>query len=168
MIEQHIPSSIFKVISGTPMWVWFILGYLIFIGIRATRARVVYIPKLFIVPLVLFGLKYKMLIVVSLSVGLGYFICLFLSSFLGYKHSAMQKIEIIKESMSVKLPPNYWILVVLMAFFAMKYIFGYISIISPEYYHDVQIFELGISGLFSGYFLGKAIYYLMKFRMERI
>lgn len=167
MSEQHLLSQLLKIISGTPTWVWFVFGYLIFIGIRATRARIVYIPKLFIIPLVLSGLKYKVFIAGNISIWLGYFICLALTSFTSYKYTAMQKIKIISPRMSVQLPGTYWTLTVLMAFFVVKYFFGYISATSPTYYNDIKIFELSISGIFSGYFLGKAICYLMKFKMEQ-
>ena len=167
MSEQDLLPQLLKIISGTPTWVWFVFGYLIFIGIRATRTRIVYIPKLFIIPLVLSGLKYKVFMASNISVWLGYFLCLALASFVSYKYSAMQKIKIIYLRMSVQLPGSYWTLIVLMAFFVVKYFFGYISATNPTYYNDIKIFELSISGIFSGYFLGKAICYLMKFKMEQ-
>ena len=76
----------------------------------------------------------------------------------------MQKIEIIKESMSVKLPGTYWTLMLLIAFFIVKYVFGYIGATKPMIYYEVQIFEICVNGLFSGYFLGKAISYLNFYR----
>ena len=167
MSEQHLLPQLLKIISGTPTWVWFVFGYLIFIGLRATRTRIVYIPKLFIIPFVLSGLKYKVFMSSNISVWLGYFLCLALASFVSYKYSAMQKIKIIAPQMSVQLPGTYWTLIVLMAFFVVKYFFGYISATNPTYYNDIKIFELSISGIFSGYFLGKAICYLMKFKMEQ-
>jgi len=121
MIDQHLLPQLLKIISGTHVWVWFVFGYLIFIGIRATRTRIVYIPKLFIIPLVLSGLKYKVFMASNISIWLGYFLCLALASFVSYKYSAMKKIKIITERMSVQLPGSYWTLMVLMAFFVVKY-----------------------------------------------
>lgn len=164
MSEQHLLSQLLKIISGTPTWVWFVFGYLIFIGIRATRTRIVYIPKLFIIPLVLSGLKYKIFMANNISVWIGYFICLALTSFASYKYTAMQKIKIIASRISAQLPGTYWTLMVLMAFFVVKYFFGYISATNPTYYNDIKIFELSISGIFSGYFLGKAICYLSSYK----
>ncbi|MFK8040676.1 MAG: hypothetical protein AB8B67_05050 [Rickettsiaceae bacterium] len=123
--------------------------YLVFIGIRATGTRIIYIPKFFIIPLVLSGLKYKLFLTGNISVWLGYFICLVVASFASYKYSAMQKIKIITERMSVQLPGTYCTLIVLMAFFVVKYFFGYIGATNPTYYNDIKIFELSISGIFS-------------------
>ena len=168
MTDQNLLFSIVKIIYSTPSWVWIVLGYLIFIGIRATKPRLVYIPKLFIIPVVLSGLKYKIFMDGTLFVWMGYFICLFLSSFLSFKYSSTQKIKIIKGSMYLKLPGTYWTLVVLMSFFTMKYIFGYISAIQTALYQELQVFEVSMSGLFSGYFLGKAINYLTLLKKESI
>ena len=165
---QSSLSSIFKIISDTPIWVWCILGYLIFTGIRAIKPRVVYIPKIFVIPLVFSALNYKVFVASSILVWLGYFMCLFLLSFLSYKYCAIKKIEIIKESASVKLPGTYWTLVILVTFFIVKYVFGYISATNPRYYHNIQFLELGIGAVLSGYFLGRGIRYLMKLKMSSI
>ena len=70
--------------------------------------------------------------------------------------------------MYLKLPGTYWTLVVLMSFFTMKYIFGYISATQTALYQELQVFEVSMSGLFSGYFLGKAINYLTLLKKESI
>lgn len=76
--DQNLLLSIVKVISSAPPWVWVVLRYLIFIGISAIKPRSVYIPNLFIIPVILSGLKYKIFMDGTLSVWIGYFICLFL------------------------------------------------------------------------------------------
>src|SRR6056300_374376 len=101
MINQHLLPQLLIIISGTPTWVWFVFGYLIFIGIRATSTRIVYIPKLFIIPLVLSGLKYKVFMTSNISIWLGYFICLAFSSFVSYRYTVMQEIKILATRMSV-------------------------------------------------------------------
>lgn len=70
--------------------------------------------------------------------------------------------------MYLKLPGTYWTLIVLMSFFVVKYIFGYINAIQTDIYQELQVFEVSISGLFSGYFLGKAINYLTLLKKESI
>ena len=167
MNEQYLLSGLSTMISSAPIWVWFLLAWLIFIGIRATRTRMIYIPKLFIAPLVLSGLKYKVFIESDISVWQAYFICLALTSFVSYRYSAMEKIKVIVPSMSAQVPGTYWTLIMLMAFFMVKYSFGYISATNPTYYDDIKIFELSMSGMVSGYFLGKAICYLVQFKIEQ-
>lgn len=168
MTQSSELLSIFKIISGTPTWVWVILVYLIILGIKSFKTRVVYIPKLFIIPIALSAMKYKLFIAGGFIVWFGYCLCLLLASYLSFRSCNMQKVTIIKETISVELPGTYWSLIIFISFFVIKYIFGYIAATNQALYNDIQIFELYISGLFSGYFLGKAISYLIKFRMEQI
>ena len=77
----------------------------------------------------------------------------------------MQKIKIIKGSMYLKLPGTYWTLIVLI-FFLLWNIFGYISATQTALYQDLQVFEVSMSGLFSGYFFGKTINYLTLLKKE--
>lgn len=50
------------IIKGTPLYVWAILCYLLFVGIKSIKTRVIYLPKLFIIPLILLAIKYKTLL----------------------------------------------------------------------------------------------------------
>ena len=159
-------SSVLKIIIGTPIWVWCVLAYLFFVGFAATKTRVVYIPKFFIIPFVLFILKYKIFMASSYLELLSYFAFLFLSSFISYKVHYPKDIFIIKEKFSVKVSGSYNTLIVLLAFFSVKYIFGYIKATNFEYYQDIQIFELIIGALLTGYFLGKSICYLVKYNCK--
>ena len=49
----ELTQFIAKTILGTPWWAWSVLLYLLFIGTKALQTRVVYLPKLFIIPVVL-------------------------------------------------------------------------------------------------------------------
>ena len=44
-------------ITGTPIWVWGILAYIVFVGIKATQQQSVFVPRLFIVPTLLIYLR---------------------------------------------------------------------------------------------------------------
>jgi hypothetical protein len=161
-----VNESILKMIFGTPIWVWVIFVYLLLVGIRAIKSRIVYIPKLFAIPLILTGLKYKIFLSGSLSVWITYLICLFFFSFLSFKLSSVKKIEIIEERMSVKLHGTYWTIIILMVIFIVKYIFGYIGATQLIFSRELELYEVGINGLFSGYFLGLAIKYLVLFKKK--
>jgi hypothetical protein len=160
MAKQNLLSIIIEIISGTPIWVWFVFGYILFVGIKAMRPGLVYIPKLFIISAVFPALKYKTFLLGGVFIWMSYFICLFLSSFLSFKFSSKQKVKIVKESMSVKLPGTYLTLVVLVLFFILEYFFGYINVAQHDLYKKLQVFEVVICGIFSGYFFGKAVNYL--------
>lgn len=161
---QNSLPSILHIIAGTPTWVWCVFGYLIFIGLRATRPRIVYIPKLFIVPLILSSIKYKVFLACPPKLWISYFACLALASFLSYRRSLQKPVTFIPEKLSVKLPGTYSTLIALIAFFLIKYVFGYMNATMPDDYLKIQIIDLAFSGLFSGYFLGKAISYFIRLK----
>jgi hypothetical protein len=162
MTNTHHFPSIIKIIAGTPIWVWCVFAYLIFVGIKASKQRIVYIPKLFIIPVILSALKYKIFLSASFAVYLSYFTCLLLSIIIGFKIAKGQKFETLN-NLQVKLPGDYSTIFILMTFFIIKYIFGYINAIDHELYQDLSVLELSASGIFSGYFLGKAIFYLKSY-----
>jgi hypothetical protein len=55
-------NEFLQIIKGTPLYVWVILVYLLFVGTKSIKTRVIYLPKLFIVPLILLAIKYKTLL----------------------------------------------------------------------------------------------------------
>ncbi len=156
--------EILNIIAATPFWVWLLLIYLLFVGIRSSRQRVIYLPKLFIAPLIFLGIKYKaflsqdsiwfcLAILVGITIG-----------FLSYMKST---IEVISDSMSVKIPGSYSTLLIFIIFFLLKYYFGYLESANKDLATKYLLFEVVISGLFSGYFLGKAIFFSYKFLVEK-
>ncbi|MBY0452342.1 MAG: hypothetical protein K2P92_04845 [Bdellovibrionaceae bacterium] len=54
-------SGFLKIVSGTPIWVWAILGYLIYVGIQALKPRTVSLYRLIFLPLILILFKYRLL-----------------------------------------------------------------------------------------------------------
>ncbi|PCI75543.1 hypothetical protein COB21_05550 [Candidatus Aerophobetes bacterium] len=160
MTQQTLASLIFTTLYHTPLWVWLVFGYLFFIGIRALKPRVVYIPTLFIIPLVLSALKWKLFLENSPLIWVSYFACLAVSSFISFKCVGKQKIKLMPKPMSIQLPGTYSVLIIWMTFFAMKYFFGFLNATQHALYNNLAVLDIGINGVFSGYFLGKAIHYL--------
>ncbi|NQY42894.1 MAG: hypothetical protein HRT87_06115 [Legionellales bacterium] len=161
------PSSIsivLKILSGTPTWVWVILGYLFFVGILATKQRIVYIPKLFIIPIVLFILKYKQLINSSTTIFIVYLFSLGVAIFISFKYTEKQKLLIIPEQFAVKIPGTYSTLLLLLAFFTIKYIFGFLKSKNISLYNEIKIVEFCLTGIFSGYFFGMALNHLSRYK----
>ena len=151
-------EKILHIISGTPLWVWFVLYYLLVVGIKATKERDVYLPKLFIIPVVLTAMKYKIFINATMDIWITYFITLIIGLMIGYMVASREKIEV--SNMMVRLQGSYQTLIILLLFFSVKYIFGYLNAAHPELIAEYLNIEIVCSGIFSGYFLGKAVRYL--------
>lgn len=149
-----------KILKSTPFYVWMVLAYLLFVGIKSLKTRLVYFPQLFVLPLTLLGIKYK----TFLSQGaIPFIVVILLTTLVSFFVHAGAKIKVIKNLKSVELPGSYLTLVILIAFFAVKYYFGYLNFTEPSLGLKYALVENILSGIFSGYPLGKAIRYIYKY-----
>lgn len=156
-------SFLIHTITGTPLWVWGLFVYLLYVGFKSTRVRVVPISKLFIMPAVLFGLKYKTFLSANMVLILCYFISLAMGLGIGFYLARYNKVVIHKSSRSIELPSEYSTCVLLVSFFCLKYAFGHIQSTTPEVPVQYLILETSVSAMFSGYFLGRSLNYVRRF-----
>ena len=157
MSGQGLIQFILERIIETPTWVWFVFVYLLFTGIKNIKTRDVYMPQLLILPLILIGITlYSNVSVLSWAT---YTIVLGITTFLFFKFPVGQKFEVAEGRLRIKLFGTYSTLVILMSFFIVKYFYGYMYAHNNDLYQKLAIFEVIISGIFSGYFLGKALCY---------
>lgn len=153
-------------ITGAPWWVWAILCYVIFVGIKSTRDRVVYLPKLFIMPAIFLALKYKIFSSGNGRLLLVYFSFMLLSFIAAFLLAIKSKVKIIKSTKSVKLPGNYCMICLLLSYFSIRYMLGFLQVTDLELAPRYLMFDTAITALFSGYLLGKAVVYT--WRLHRI
>jgi hypothetical protein len=159
----RVMNEFLYLIKGTPFYVWIILIYLLFVGIKSLNTRIVYLPKLFIIPLILLAIKYKTFFSHD---AIEFFLVTILGAIGGFLVCRGNKIKIIKHSQSIEVPGNYSTLIILISFFLVKYYFGYLKAIEHDLAFKYSLVENTISGLFSGYFIGRAIRYTYKYRVE--
>jgi hypothetical protein len=153
-------SELLRIIKGTPFYVWIILGYLLFIGIKSLRTQIVYLPKLFIIPLVLLSIRYTIFLSQDVIV---FCFVIFLGVIGSFGIHMNKKITIIKNAKSIEVPGSYVTLVLLISFFAVKYYFGALKSIAPDVALKFSFIEHTMSGLFSGYFIGRALGYVYQY-----
>ncbi|MCC2647193.1 MAG: hypothetical protein K0R02_1258 [Rickettsiaceae bacterium] len=156
-------TSLAIILSGTPLWVWGILAYLLFVGIKSIKEHVVSLPKLFIIPLVLIGMKYKLFLHSGILIISTYILSLLLGVIIGFFLNKNLSFKIVKDISAIILPGSYYTIMILLSFFSVKYIFGYLSVVAPDLATKYFIIENFLSGIFTGYFLGRAFAFLYKF-----
>ncbi len=164
--KTNITKFIVNTVLGTPWWVWIVFVYLLFIGIKALKQRAVYLPKLFIIPIIFSAIKYKIFLNANLQIWVAYSANLAIAILIGYAVAAHEQIKIIKQNTSIEIPGNMQTLIILMCFFCIKYVFGYLHATEPYLSKQFFVWEISISGLLSGYFLGKTLSYLRRFIIE--
>ncbi len=144
-------NEIFQIIKGTPFYVWSI-------GIKSMKTRVVYIPTLFIPALIVLAIKYKMIfsddaLVFCLVMMGGRLIGLFITT----------GNTICKKEWAIELPGSFEAPIILISIFIVKYYFGYLKFIDPDLLIEYFVVESMLSGLFSGYFIGRALRYTYQY-----
>lgn len=150
-----------SILAGAPLWVWGALAYLLFIGMRATKNRILHPLKLFLMPIIFMVINYK-LIFLGNNFG-SYMICLITGSWIGFMIALKKSIKIFHDIKRIELPGNYYTIVLLILFFIGKYILGYLGATQPSMAIKYTIIDTSISGLLSGYFLGIACCYLTRY-----
>jgi membrane protein CcdC involved in cytochrome C biogenesis len=147
----------FKILSATPLWVFFVFAYLMFVGIRATKDREIHIEKMFLMPCVFFTMFLAKLIqtwridiwlIFSATLLISFVVCNFFVK--------QEQLKIKKSHVFVK--GSCETLVIVMIIFCVKYFFGYMKAVNGES-EKYLIAEIIFSGITTSFFLNKVIRY---------
>jgi len=155
---QAAPAAgIAGIVNGTPWWVYVLLSVLIYSGVQATKPRSWPLARIAIVPVVftLWGVASLVLMpalgssliaiwVATASVGAGVAAITWQSGQIAIDRAAGQ----------VRLPASWVPLMRNLAIFAAKYAIGVASALSPEARSHLAFWDIAVSGLSAGYFLG--------------
>lgn len=148
-----------QIFSHTPLYVWAILGFLVYRGVLASRTREVTLRKLSIVPLVMLALS---LTGVIGSFGLdgaapfAWLVGAVAGGTLAWSLTDTRKLNAYTDRGSVQRPGSWLPLMLMMAIFCMKYAVAVSLSMVPAYTHATG-FVLPVCaayGLFSGIFIG--------------
>ena len=151
------------VLMGTPWWVWVVLVYLIVVGINASRHQIVYLPRLFIIPILLIGFKYKFFLAGSAWLILLYLASLSLGVGIGFLQGMRAKVRIFRELLYVEIPGSWWTLFLLLTIFCINFMLGVLWALDPLLAAKYFAVVLSISAMITGFFLGKALSCLNRF-----
>ncbi|MCB8821258.1 DUF6622 family protein [Microvirga rosea] len=154
---------VLAVLKGTPVWVWALLAYLIYRGLKALRTSVTSLPKLAVIPAIFviwgiwgtstaFGSSPTSLVLWMVSFALG--------TVAGYLRIAAAPIRVDRERKLIELPGGPMTLIVILMMFGVQYAVKAAAALDPAA-RDAMWFMLlsvgcsgGAAGLFLGRFLG--------------
>lgn len=159
--------NILDIILGTPYWVWIVFTYLLWVGIQATKPSTVPLWRMSIIPLIF--------LVWSLSSI--YSRCIACTQLIGFWGAAftigvlvgrylMSRLDFRIDAAMIHLPGSSSTLILSMFFFILKYGLGVMYALNPIMRSDfmVQGFDVMISGLISGIFIGRFGYIVYRYR----
>ena len=135
-----------------------------FIGIKATKPRVVLYPiKLFIIPVVFLTFFIKQLN--RIEDLLLVFVLITISIFINLKLFKPPPVQI-ENNISI-IPGSWQPLFIIIVIFSIKYLFGYMRTVRPDLAQAYEIRELIISSLMIGMTLSRALFYYKIFNSRR-
>jgi len=152
--------QILYILKSTPFYVYLLFSYLIFIGIKSTKPRIISSPiKLFIMPLIfsLFSLKE----VTNIEDFLLFILIMAISFCVNWK---LPKPIISQTKNNIMIiPGSYHSLMMIIGIFSVKYYFGYMKTVMPELLYKYKILDLAISALILGVAFSKSYFYYRYF-----
>ncbi|HVV94251.1 MAG TPA: DUF6622 family protein [Hyphomicrobiales bacterium] len=163
----NLMTMITEIVVHTPVWVWLILAYLLFMGVRSLWPRTVGFTRLAIMPAVFFvwGLwtLFETFRLTPLAVGL-WVVGLVIGGAIGATLVARLSIGADRERGLLHMPGSPVNLVLIILIFVTKYYFGVRIGMAPDLVRDPGFvaFDLGISGILTGIFLGRFYGYWRK------
>ena len=163
-------TDIWIALSNTPWWVYALFIYLMIIGIKASKTRVLSIKKLFIIPVIFTCLSIHTLTtsfdihVMEVS---AWGSAMLIGTLFGWAEVYRQHMHIRVDKVKhlIQVPGSWITLALILIIFASKYYFGYELDRDPELIHQ-NAFEysmLIVSGTCTGLFIGRALCYLFKY-----
>ena len=151
-----ISPSWIHAIRHTPMWVWALFAYILWVGIRALRTQKVWPPSMLIVPAIMAIFKFPVFFEKAPYLYMG---TLFLGGGLGLLSSATACIEWSRNPRRLILPGSVTTFILLVSFFGFKYIYALWMVVNPELAAEWSWLDTGISGLFPGYNWAKGLFF---------
>jgi hypothetical protein len=155
-------SLALQIVVSTPPWVWVLLAFLLFLGLRALRPstaplwRVAILPAIFCVWGItgLFSLHSPtpqriLPWLAAIAVGVG----------IGMAVAGLQPIRADKMRGLVRVPGGPLTLLLILGIFASKYAFGVLHGMSPTLFAELRYWltELVLSGTLTGMFVGRFV-----------
>ena len=163
-------NKIIGIIHGTPVWVWFLFGYLIYRGIKGLKSRIMPLSNVFIMPGIFLALSLqnivsRMCACFDTTIFLTYLLFLLFGIVIGWMIVLRMKVVVDKKRHLIAMPGSVFVLIFTLLIFGVKYFFGYMKAVNPEAISFFAIVSfVGISGVIAGITIGRMLHYLYLYK----
>lgn len=158
-----------QLISNTPIYVWAILGFLAFRGIKSSVDRELTVRAVVIIPLVMLALSIQ-----GILSGFGddplvlaaWLATMTAAAAVSWNMVSDKNVRILADRGTVFYRGSWGPLVMMMAIFVMKYIVNVALHVNPALHTNMQfaLISTALFGLFNGLFLGKMLRVLIMYK----
>ena len=164
-------QALFNFLSNTPLYVYFLLIYLVVVGFRASKNRIVSLNRTIIVAAIISYLAISNIVKVQLSSSLYILLSGVIVSCcaLGWFLSKNKNILVDKKRKLLALPGSWLTMVVVLLIFFSKYYLGYHNYSDPSYMLSLEakLITIYVSGFSFGLIFGRFINYIYRFIFDK-
>ncbi|MFZ6768404.1 DUF6622 family protein [Undibacterium sp. Di26W] len=158
-----------QIISNTPIYVWAILGFLAFRGIKSSVDRELKVRTIVIIPIVMLALSVQ-----GILSGFGadpvvlaaWLATMLLGAAISWSLVSDKNVRILADKGTVFYRGSWAPLIMMMAIFVMKYIVNVALHVNPALHTNMPfaVISTALFGLFNGLFLGKMLRVLILYK----
>ncbi len=151
-----------QILSNTPLWVWAILAFLIYRGIRAASDRETPFNRLFIIPLAMLGLSLQGIVSIfgaSLAAALNWTVFLSAATLLAWRFFDPAKVIVRVDRGAIFQQGSWMPLALMMGIFFTKYAVAIMLALKPPYAQHAGFVATtcALYGVFNGIFIGNLL-----------
>jgi hypothetical protein len=160
---------IWQTVIHTPWWVYLLLVYLIIVGLKASKSRIIPFWKIFVLPTIFLSISIQNLTTIEnieyLSIS-SWIVAMLVGSLFGWWQVKRLDIKIDKKSSLIQIPGSWDTLLVILIIFVAKYYFGYEKATNPVLVAQLnfKVSMLILSGVCTGLFLGRLLGYMSHYK----
>lgn len=158
--------SLLLMFSKAPMWVWMILVYILFIGMKSLQSRIVWIPQMMILPVVFLSMKYRFFMTASSIEWFWYGLGCVMGVSAGLFTGIREDVRIYRQQFAAQLPANYYTLPLLMSFFVFRFYMGFLKYQNVALYQKWQCIEIMFGAFIFSFFLGRLVSVLHRYKQS--
>lgn len=153
-------DHVWRILAGTPWWVWVLLVVLVQRGIKALKPATGPLWRFAIIPVIFLAWGISSLIadlgLTALSVG-GYLVALLVGTGLGWAMMTGVALRVDRERGLVRVPGGPATLILILVIFIVKYMIGVWLGMDPAVVARTWfvLLDCGVSGLVAGMFAGR-------------
>lgn len=164
-------GEIWQIAIHTPWWVYVLLGYLIAVGVKASKVRIIPFWKVFVLPTIFLFMSIQTLATMETIDYLNtssWIAAMLVGSLLGWWQVKCLDIKIDKKHSLIQIPGSWDTLLLILIIFIAKYYFGYEQATNPvlAVQLNFKVSMLVLSGVCTGLFLGRLFCYMNHYKND--
>lgn len=155
-----------QIITGTPIYVWLLLAFLIWGGLKARKRRVVSLKSLWIMPICFLIWSIYAVLKTYGAAFLPYFgVGIFLGIYFGKTTVKNQHLKFDKANYTFETAKDSWPLLLSVSLFSLRYFRGVMDVLHPELKEKaICLIPEFVASIITGVFLGRLLGYFLRFQ----